>query len=46
MAQAARSPCPMACSTGEALTLPDEQAEPALTMTPARSSAHDLQVGR
>src|SRR6185503_16167814 len=34
MAQAARSPCPMADSTGEAFTLPEEQAAPALTMTP------------
>ena len=39
MPQAARSPWPMAASTGEALTLPDEQAEPALTRTPARSRA-------
>ena len=30
---------PMAVSTAERLTLPDEQAAPALTQTPARSSA-------
>jgi hypothetical protein len=30
---------PMAVSTAERLTLPDEQAAPALTQTPARSRA-------
>ena len=36
----------MAASTWLALTLPDEQAEPALTITPARSSRHELQFAR
>ena len=30
---------PMARSTGDRVTLPEEQAAPALTQTPARSSA-------
>ena len=36
--RSAASLCPMASSTGEAFTLPDEQAEPALTITPRRNA--------
>src|SRR5262249_36508611 len=39
MALPASGAAPIAARTCDALTLPDEQAEPALTATPARSSA-------
>src|SRR3546814_18166686 len=38
-APASSALAPMAASTWEGCTLPDEQAEPELTATPARSSA-------